>query len=114
MAVYGDPADDDIRAKHRVDLPHRRIHYRDAFDEDVSATIGLNEVRAQKRPLAEYALRHGSAVHAEIHQASSCRRSLSRPIPPQRVACLTIESAGASDGDVLFVKGIDERGVVHQ
>src|SRR5262249_4955806 len=39
VAPDADAADDDVRAQHRMDLPHRRVDDRHALDHDVAAAV---------------------------------------------------------------------------
>ena len=102
-------ADRDARAQHRVDLPHRRIHDPDPFDQDVPAAVRLDEVGAQEVPVAEHALRHRgtpwpassiSRVRAAVCFAVAAAPVLALSSTSDRVS-LAVERAGAGHRDVL-------------
>ena len=57
----------DVRAEHRMNLPHRRVSKRHSLDQNILTAIGLDKLRPQVAAIAEYSLIHwGSASHVVI------------------------------------------------
>src|SRR5215472_8229372 len=46
VAVDADVPHRDVGAKHRMNLPHRRIAYGYSIDQDILALVGLDELRS--------------------------------------------------------------------
>src|SRR5260370_1023 len=55
MALDGHATHRHVLAEHRMELPHRRAHDLDVFDEHVSTSVRLDEARAEVVTLAEHA-----------------------------------------------------------
>src|ERR1051325_6517963 len=125
MTVDRHPLHSDVRAEHRMNLPHGRVRDRDAFDKDVLTAVGLNELRSQVVAFAEHTLAHRHVLFHHLRERVA-RLQLVRvaflppalgaalPRPPVRCVALAVERAFARDGDVLLLEGVDEGRVVHQ
>src|ERR1700730_2525396 len=107
-----------------MNLPHRRVLDRHAFDQDVFATIRLYELRPQVLAFAESSLAHRNAALGHVSQRSPCfslipitlfPTILRAPVPrpPRLIVGLAIQNSRTSDGDVLLLEAIDERRIVH-
>src|ERR1044072_4496255 len=125
VALYAHAADGAVGAEHSVELPHRRVDDADAFDEHVRTAVGLDELRAEVVAFAKNALADRRAALGQLFerlarlQLVGCAllpavALLTLPRPPVFVVAVAIERACAGDGDILLLKGIDERRVVHQ
>src|SRR5262249_7043875 len=80
-----------VRAEHGMNLPHRRIVDRDAFNQDVAAAIGLDEVRPQPVAVAEHALGHRRAPVVEFEQPADALPARTLPRPPAFIRFLSID-----------------------
>ena len=91
-----------------------------AFDEDIAAAVGLDEIGPEEIASAEKTLGHRHAALAQIVQKIAAGldlgRSSSRPLlvpgPPILLRGCAVEGALAGHGDVLLLEGINEGGVV--
>src|SRR5581483_4921437 len=88
--------------------------------QDVARAIGLNEVRPQIFAFAKDAIFHRHAAFTVIEQlANTTARECfvvspsTSPCPPVFIRRVSIKSSGARDRDVLLLKGVDERRIVH-
>src|ERR1700752_1611666 len=106
---------DDVATEHRMNLPHRRVLNRDAFDQDVLAAIRLNKLWPEIVALAEDAFAHGHAFFRHREECRSIRALVAHaffpavlwptvPWPPMLVVALAVKRAFAGDGDVLLLK----------
>src|SRR5437016_1284325 len=102
-----------------MELPHRRMPERDAFDQNILAAIRLEQVRTQITSLAEDSLAHGRALGNHFLKQGSrfARAGVSLlpsaagapgPRPPIFAISLAIDYTFAGDCDVLLLKGIDK------
>src|SRR6266536_1393958 len=103
-----------------MNFPHWRVDDVNAFDQDVARAIRLNEIWPQIFTFAEYSILHRHATFAKIQQltntaASECLivSATARPGPPVLIRRRAVERAAARDGDILLLKRVDERRVVH-
>ena len=108
-----------------MQLPHRRISQRHTLDQNVLAAMRLNEVRPQVSTVAKYSLIHRRTVRDHFHQLRArgagaagallpTTRLPPRPRPPVFATGLPIKHALAGNRDILLLKGIDERRIIHQ
>src|SRR2546425_12211155 len=108
-----------------MNLPHRRIPERDAFDQNILTAIWLQEHWPQITSVAEHSLAYGRAfVDVLIKQTARLAligitflpstTSSSFPWPPMFAIGLAVDDACAGDRDVPLLKGIDEWRVAHQ
>src|SRR5215207_768017 len=113
-------AHDHVAAEHRVDLPHRGVPDRHSLDQNVRASVGLDERRSQEGVNAEAARCDWNALLRHLKQPGPCRALIALtllpavawravPVPPDGVAGLAIEGSPAGDGDVDGIAGIDQR-----
>src|SRR6185437_11276501 len=104
MTVDLDIAHGDVLTKHRVQLPHGRVPYSEVLEQDVLATVRLDEVRPEVVPFAEDAILHRRALIAHADQGvaiametgnSTLRAAsgLAHPAPPIFVAGLSVQNA---------------------
>src|SRR6266566_2023993 len=109
--LYGD-----VRTKHRMNLPHRRVDDLDALDQDVTAAVGLDKVWSQEVSRTKDALVYRRAALAKVQQLAdagaggrfaACRALV--PGPPVLNRRRTIEHAATRNGDVLLLKSINQR-----
>src|SRR5690349_2265886 len=123
MAVDVHVLNSDIAAKHRMNLPHRRVADRDAVDQHVLTAIRLDELRPQIVSIAKDTLanRHAFLRHREQRVAvgTLLRHSFfptvlrtAVPGPPVFGVALSVEYAFARDRDVALLERIDEWRVV--
>src|SRR6516165_3688765 len=108
-----------------MDLPHRRVLQRDAFDQYILAAIRLNELGAKKVTGTKNSFRHGHTPFRHVKKQvpvfrlfrfsllpSAARASL--PWPPMFAIGIAVDGACARDGDVFLLEGVDEGRIVHQ
>src|SRR6185437_5180958 len=118
---YRDAAHSNVAGKHRMDFPHRRVNNPYPLDKDVLTTVGLYETISQVMAVAKHALLYRHTAIAQLAQSGyvspgrwvAAGRCSARPLPPVIVGRRAIEHATASDRDVLLLKGVNERRVVH-
>src|SRR5882762_398969 len=104
-----------------MNLPHRRVPERHAFNQNVLTAIRLEQIRPQITSFAENSLAHGRALSNHFLKQSSrlARAGVSllpsaacapSPGPPIFAISLAINYSFASDRDMFLLKGIDESG----
>lgn len=116
VAVGGDvdAADDDAVAEVEVDGPERAVADFDVFDEDAAAAVELDELGAEIVFAGGHLAFGDGGVFGhhfvELLERGHVRGRAFVPLAPDIEA--GEECAGAGEGDVVAVEGVDERGVV--
>src|SRR5262245_5762933 len=64
-----EPSDGNVRAQHRMHLPHRRVAEFHALDQDVCAAVRLDEIGPQVVTRSIHAVAHRHAALGQIEQA---------------------------------------------
>ena len=110
---------DDVLAEQRVDNPERRAQQCDILDEHTVAVVGVDELRAQTVLSRKAAFLHIYTILGIFQQPGAGTHVLSdfallpsvffssAPFPPCAVLAAAVDSALASDGDVILLVGID-------
>ena len=124
VAGQGHPVHRDALALHRVELPHGAVFQGDALQQHPPAADELDEVGPQPPSLSEKALAHRDAllVHPAqgrpgggLQVGSVVRPGLFDlvvPVPPVLGVRPAVQHAGAGDGDVGGVAGVEQGAVV--
>src|SRR2546429_514622 len=108
-----------------MNLPHRRMAKRYAFDQNILATIRLEEHWPQVTSFSKDSFAYGRAF-GDVLIKDAARLALfgiaflpatarpSFPWPPVSAVSLAVDHAFTGDRDVLLFKRVDERRVAHQ
>src|SRR5437762_8234822 len=109
-----------VAAKDRMNLPHRRILYRDSLEKNILTAVWLNELWPEVMACSEHSFldRHAALNHLQQNSAGfSLVRSTffptilgpAIPWPPRFRVGLSVECAVTCTCDVLLLEGINER-----
>src|SRR5205807_4257166 len=99
-----------------MNLPHRRMPERHAFNQNILAAMWLNQVRSQITFITKHALAHGRALGNHLLKQSPCLARVgiallpsaalpTRPRPPVFAISLAVNYSFTGDRDVLLFKG---------